>query len=221
VAPLRSLRGAARSSSGRFLVRDHAVSYEPSATLLLSDLARPQRRFLAPQSAGYQQSGIRAAVISLPSSRGRGRGRRIARCMPIRVLSSAAMRPMRRWSEWLWRRHSPFRGPRHRGTRCRNCPNSFWHRTVTVTAPCCARDRELEACANGIVVSQAATRRTASCRRPGSLVARQSILYRRRSGGVVSLWAIEDDDADFFIAFHHRLVQRSALSRAAWTKSSG
>lgn len=32
-------------STGRFLVRDHAVSYAPSATLLSSSLARPQRPF--------------------------------------------------------------------------------------------------------------------------------------------------------------------------------
>ena len=116
--PFVALRDPA---TGRFLVRDHAVTYAPSATLLLSNLARPQQRFShASKVLAVGNPAFDRQAFHLPDSarrRRRGASHRVALCQ-----SDSSHRPRcdgrRVGAHGTGVRYSAFRGARGRWAQC-------------------------------------------------------------------------------------------------------
>lgn len=199
--------------SGRYLVRDHAVSYAPSATLLLSNLARPAQRFsqasrvLAIGNPAFDQRAF--SLPTLPAAE--SEATRIANLYAVHDPLTG-----REATDSLFQRMAPgfdilhFAGHAVVG---RNAPQL----SHLVLAPAARSD--------GAVFSTEIARwklpRTrlvilSGCNTAdGKLSATEGASSLARAfftagvpAVVSSLWAIEDDDtADFFVAFHGRLVK--------------
>ena len=135
-------------ATGRFLVRDHAVSYAPSATLLMSSLARPQQRFSHDvEGAGGRQSRVRPAGISTSgSARRRGEARGSRRSMPIRsplVGRDATDAALERMAPRFDILH--FAGHAVVGRKRRSCPTWCSARTAAARRGVLDGDRQVEA----------------------------------------------------------------------------
>jgi CHAT domain-containing protein len=215
--PFVALRDPA---TGRYLVRDHAVSYAPSATLLLSSLASPQQRFshaskvLAVGNPTFDRQAFR--LPDLPAAD--GEARRIASLYadqnPL-IGKDATDEALERMTPAFDILH--FAGHAVVG---RNAPQlshlvlasdgrsdgavfsteiAKWklgHTRLVVLSGCNTADGKLSATEGASSLARA--------------------FFSAGVPAVVSsLWAIEDDDtADFFIAFHRRLVQGEPASVA-------
>jgi CHAT domain-containing protein len=208
--PFVALRDPA---TGRFLVRDHAVTYAPSATLLLSNLARPQQRFshaskvLAVGNPAFDRQAFH--LPDLPAADGEAR----------RIAS-------------LYDNESPLIGrdatdeALERMAPANDILHFAGHAVVGRNAPQLSHlVLASEGRSDGAVFSTeiakwklARTRLVilSGCNTAdGKLSATEGASSLARAffaagvpAVVSSLWAIEDDDtADFFIAFHRRLVQ--------------
>jgi CHAT domain-containing protein len=200
-------------STGRFVVRDHAVSYAPSATLLLSTLARPPLRFsrsskiLAIGNPAFDRSAFQ--LPALPASEQEA----------LRIAS-------------LYAHQSPLTGKDATDAAFERLAPAFdilhfaGHAVVAGDAPqlshlVLASDGR----SDGAVFSTEIARWNLSRTRlvilsgcstaDGKLSATEGASSLARAffaagvqSVVSSLWAIEDDDtADFFTAFHSRLVR--------------
>jgi len=208
--PFVALRDPA---TGRFLVRDHAVTYAPSATLLLSNLARPQQRFsheskvLAVGNPAFDRQAFH--LPDLPAADGEAR----------RIAS-------------LYADQSPLIGRDATDNALERMAPAYdilhfaGHAVVGRNAPQLSHlVLAAEGRSDGAVFSTeiakwklARTRLVilSGCNTAdGKLSATEGASSLARAffaagvpAVVASLWAIEDDDtADFFIAFHRRLVQ--------------
>jgi CHAT domain-containing protein len=199
-------------SSGRFLVRDHAVSYSPSATLLLSDLSGPPQRFshssrvLAVGNPVFDRQTFQLPY--LPAAE--GEARRIAslyadqnpltgrdatdtaleRMVPgFDILHFAGHAVVVRDAPQL--SHLVLASDGHSDGAVFSTEIARWKLTRTrlvILSGCNTADGKLSATEG-----------------PSSLA--RAFFAAGVPAVVSSLWAIEDDDtADFFIAFHRRLV---------------
>jgi CHAT domain-containing protein len=207
-------------STGHFLVRDHAVSYAPSATLLLSNLAHPPQRFsrsarvLAIGNPAFDQSAF--PLPPLPASEVEAR----------RIAS-------------LYVDQSPLTGRDATDTALERMAPSFdiihfaGHAIVVSNVPqlshlVLASDGRSDGAVFSTDIAQwklARTRLvilsgcstadgTLSATEGASSLARAFFAAGVRSV-VSSLWAIDDEDtADFFIAFHRRLADGDSPSVA-------
>jgi len=216
--PFVALRDPA---TGRFLVRDHAVSYASSATLLLSSLSRPPQHF-------SRSSSILA--VGNPTFNGQAfRG-----LHPLVAAEGEARRVASLYGD-----QSPLIGPEatdaavERLAPAAEIFHFAGHAIVARDAPqmshlVLASDGH----SSGTVFSSAIAgwdlTRTrlailSACNTAdGKLSATEGASSLARAffaagvpAVVSSLWALEDDDtADFFVAFHRRLVQGDAPSVA-------
>jgi CHAT domain-containing protein len=200
-------------ASGRYLVRDHAVSYAPSATLLLSNLARPAQRFSqASRVLAVGNPAFDQRAFSLP---------------PLPAAESEASRIAS-----LYAVHNPLTGREATDSTFQRMAPGFdilhfaGHAVVGRNAPQLSHlVLAPEARSDGAVFSSEIARwklprtrlvvlsgcRTADGKLSGTEGA-SSLARAFFTAGVPavvsSLWAIEDDDtADFFVAFHGRLVK--------------
>jgi CHAT domain-containing protein len=200
-------------STGRFLVRDHAVTYAPSATLLLSNLARPQQRFsqsskvLAVGNPEFDRKAFQ--LPNLPATEAEAR----------RIAS-------------LYANQNPLIGRDATDTALEHLAPGFdilhfaGHAVVGRDAPqlshlVLASDGSSDGAVFSTEIAKWKLARTrlvilSGCNTAdGKLSATEGASSLARAffaagvpAVVSSLWAIEDDDtADFFIAFHRRLVQ--------------
>lgn len=207
-------------STGRFVVRDHAVSYAPSATLLLSSLAHPPQRFsrlakiLAIGNPAFDRSAFQ--LPSLPASGVEAR----------RIAS-------------LYADQNPLTGKDATDAALERLAPAFdilhfaGHAVVTGDAPQLSHlVLASEGRSDGAVFASEIARWNLSRTRlvilsgcntaDGKLSATEGTSSLARAffaagvqSVVSSLWAIEDDDtADFFIAFHSRLIRGDSPSVA-------
>jgi CHAT domain-containing protein len=207
-------------STGRFVVRDHAVSYAPSATLLLSSLARPPERFsrlakiLAIGNPAFDRSAFQ--LPSLPASEQEA----------SRIAS-------------LYADQSPLTGKDATDAAFERLAPAFdilhfaGHAVVAGDAPqlshlVLASDGRSDGAVFSTEIARWKLSRTrlvilSGCNTAdGKLSATEGTSSLARAffaagvhSVVSSLWAIEDDDtADFFTAFHSRLVRGDSPSVA-------
>jgi CHAT domain-containing protein len=207
-------------STGRFLVRDHAVSYAPSAALLLSNLARPPERFsrlakiLAIGNPAFDRSAFQ--LPSLPASEQEAR----------RIAS-------------LYADQSPLTGKDATDAAFERLAPAFdilhfaGHAVVVGDAPqlshlVLASDGRSDGAVFATEIARWKLSRTrlvvlSGCNTAdGKLSATEGTSSLARAffaagvqSVVSSLWAIEDEDtADFFTAFHSRLVRGDSPSVA-------
>jgi len=199
--------------TGRFLVRDHAVTYAPSATLLLSNLAHPPQRFsqaskvLAVGNPAFDRQAFH--LPDLPAADGEAR----------RIAS-------------LYADQSPLIGRDATDEALERMAPAYdilhfaGHAVVGRSAPqlshlVLASDGRSDGAVFSSEIAKWKLARTrlvilSGCNTAdGKLSATEGASSLARAffaagvpAVVASLWAIEDDDtADFFIAFHRRLVQ--------------
>jgi CHAT domain-containing protein len=200
-------------TSGRYLVRDHAVSYAPSATLLLSNLARPPQHF---------SQASKVLAVGNPAFD--------QRAFPLQTLPFAESEARRIAS--LYTVHNPLTGRDATDSTLQRMAPDFdilhfaGHAVVGRNAPQLSHLVLAPAGrSDGAVFSTEIARwklpRTrlvvlSGCNTAdGKLSATEGASSLARAfftagvpAVVSSLWAIEDDDtADFFVAFHERLVK--------------
>jgi CHAT domain-containing protein len=207
-------------STRRFLVQDHAVSYAPSATLLLSSLAHPPQRFsrsarvLAIGNPAFDQRAFQ--LPRLPASEVEAR----------RIAS-------------LYADQNPLTGRDATDTALERMAPNFdilhfaGHAVVARDAPqlshlVLASDGRSDGAVFSTDIAQWNLSRTrlvilSGCNTAdGTLSATEGASSLARAffaagvrAVVSSLWAIDDEDtADFFIAFHRRLAEGDSPSVA-------
>jgi CHAT domain-containing protein len=209
VVPFVALRDPA---SGRYLVRDHAVSYAPSATLLASSLARPPERFShSTKVLAIGNPAFDPKSFPLPNLPGAdGEARRVASLysnetvLTGREATDAALGQMIPSFDILHfaghavvvrdapqLSHLVMASDGHSGGAVFSTAIAQWKlpRTrLVVLSGCSTADGKLSATEGASSLARA--------------------FFAAGVPAVVSsLWAIEDEDtADFFAAFHRRLV---------------
>jgi CHAT domain-containing protein len=206
-------------STGRFLVRDHAVSYAPNATLLLSSLAHPRQRFsrsarvLAIGNPAFDQRAFQLPPI--PASE--VEARRIASLYADQNLLTG-----RDATDTALERMAPNFDILH------FAGHAVVARDVRLSHLVLASDGRSDGAVFSTDIAQWNLSRTrlvilSGCNTAdGTLSATEGASSLARAffaagvrSVVSSLWAIDDEDtADFFIAFHRRLAEGDSPSVA-------
>jgi len=207
-------------STGRFLVRDHAVSYAPSATLLLSNLTHPPQRF---------SRSARVLAIGNPAF-----DQRAFRLPPLPASEVEARRIASLYDD-----QNPLTGRDATDTALERMAPNFdilhfaGHAVVARDVPqlshlVLASDGRSDGAVFSTDIAQWHLSRTrlvilSGCNTAdGTLSATEGASSLARAffaagvqSVVSSLWAIDDEDtADFFIAFHRRLAEGDSPSVA-------